>query len=178
MNFFKRQWRNFVEYFVDNKKTIIINYLVFLGVFVIFILIDQLTKTFLYDNADDKQLVVTYQNALFGIRSVANYGLTFTGNGSINIGLVTFLNIIILLACLIFVMFLHSYWFAIFIGLIFTGSLGNTIDRLSFGYVKDIIFLPWLDRGTFNFADVDVIVGCIGIVFTMITIYLVKSKRN
>lgn len=169
-NFFKKHWENFKQYVINNKKNIIFNFVVFLIVVTIFIIIDQVTKSTLFD--EKKIGEIKHENALFGIKSVKNSGLTFSS--LTNVGLVTFINVIIWIACIMFIFFLRSYWFAIFIGLIFVGSLGNTIDRLAFGYVKDIIYFPWCNKGTFNFADADVIIGSIGIVIILI-VYLFKD---
>ena len=173
MNFFRRHWNNFIDYLQYNKKRIIINFIVFLSIFTILILMDLLTKQFLFDEflADSDGLEIQHKNWLFGIRSVKNTGLTFATKSNANIPLVTFFNILILLICLCSVIFLRSWIFSLFVGFIFAGSLGNTIDRLAFGYVRDIIFLPWADHGTFNFADCDVIIGCCGVVISLFAIF-------
>lgn len=171
MEFWKRNWHYFIDFVKYNKKRIIINYVVFLSAFTVLILIDLLTKQFLFieSNAEAGTGIIQHQNWLFGIRSVKNKGLTFSFNEVANIPLVTFFNVLILLVCLCSVLFFKSWIFALFIAFIFTGSLGNTVDRLAFGYVRDIIFLPWADKGTFNFADVDVIFGSGGLIITLFT---------
>ncbi|MBD5423055.1 MAG: signal peptidase II [Mycoplasma sp.] len=170
----KRIWRHFLEYVSNYKKTILLNYVIFLILITILLIIDLLTKHFLF-NVNDSS--ITYSNWLFGIRSLKNPGLTFFP-GNTNVALVTFFNIIILLACLFGILFLRNYWIVVFVSFIFSGSLGNTIDRLSFHYVRDIIFLPWCDLGTFNFADMDVIVGSFGCVATWAIIAITNYYKN
>jgi len=48
---------------------------------------------------------------------------------------------------------------AISLSILSAGIAGNVIDRAIYGYVRDIIFTPWFDRGTFNVADVVTISG-------------------
>ena len=49
------------------------------------------------------------------------------------------------------------------------------IDRFAFqGHVRDIIFLPWANRGTFNFADVDALTGTIIALVTLI-VHIIKQ---
>ncbi len=179
MNFFKRQWHNFKNYVEDNKKTIIRNFIILFIVIVILLIIDLVCKQCLFkDPGPDDLGPVQSKSWLFGIRSVRNTGLTFATKANANIALVTFFNIVIWLACIVFTFFLRSMWFAIFIGFIFAGSMGNTIDRLAFGYVRDFVYLPWCDKGTFNWSDVDVMVGCFGVIITMLTIYIVGAIRR
>lgn len=181
MRKFKHLLRNFLSYIIDNKKTIIINYVVFLSLIFVLLLIDLLTKQYLFNegNLYDKTLNnITYQNWLFGIRSVQNRGLTVFGNATIDVVLVSTINIFILIVCLISLIFWKNILLSIFIAFIFSGSLGNTVDRLAFSYVRDIIFTPWLDKGTFNFADMDVIIGSFGFLITILTLYLIPYFKK
>ena len=175
MRKFKHLLRNFLSYIIDNKKTIIINYVVFLSFIFVLLLIDLLTKQYLFDekNLDN----VTYQNWLFGIRSIKNSGLTVFPNAS-DVVLVSIINIFILIVCLISLIFWRNILLSIFIAFIFSGSLGNTVDRLAFSYVRDIIFTPWLDKGTFNFADMDVIIGSFGFAITILSLYLIPYFKK
>lgn len=176
MRKFKHLLRNFLSYIIDNKKTIIINYVVFLSLIFVLLLIDLLTKQYLFDEGNLNQ--ITYQNWLFGIRSYPNPGLTVFGDAKIDIVLVSTINIFILIVCLISLIFWKNILLSIFIAFIFAGSLGNTVDRLAFSYVRDIIFTPWLDKGTFNFADMDVIIGSFGFLITILTLYLIPYFKK
>ena len=176
MRKFKHLLRNFLSYIIDNKKTIIINYVVFLSSIFVLLLIDLLTKQYLFVEGNLNQ--ITYQNWLFGIRSHPNPGLTVFGDAKIDIVLVSTINIFILIVCLISLIFWKNILLSIFIAFIFAGSLGNTVDRLAFSYVRDIIFTPWLDKGTFNFADMDVIIGSFGFLITILTLYLIPYFKK
>ena len=179
MRKFKHLLRNFLSYIIDNKKTIIINYVVFLSSIFVLLLIDLLTKQYLFDenNLYNVTNKITYQNWLFGIRSIKNSGLTVFPNAS-DVVLVSIFIIFILIVCLISLIFWRNILLSIFIFFIFSGSLGNTVDRLAFSYVRDIIFTPWLDKGTFNFADMDVIIGSFGFAITILSLYLIPYFKK
>jgi signal peptidase II len=60
--------------------------------------------------------------------------------------------------------------------MIFSGGLGNLIDRFRNGYVVDYIELRFMDFAVFNFADILVTVGA---VLLILSIWLVEMKpRN
>jgi signal peptidase II len=70
---------------------------------------------------------------------------------------------VLAVAVLAFLMFRHAgqVLFALAATLIISGAIGNTIDRLSYGYVVD--FIDWHYAGwhwpAFNFADSFIMVG-------------------
>lgn len=180
MRFLKQYFQKFLEYLDEQKKHIIINYIYFFIIFGVLLLIDLVTKATLFDfkKAETSALEIQHQNFLFGIRSVKNYGLTFFGEKPINMVLVNILNFILIFGCLSTPIFLKSKTFIILIAFIASGSFGNTIDRLSLGYVRDIIYIPWNDRGTFNCADCFAIIGSIGVVILLIIEYIFHFKKN
>ena len=79
--------------------------------------------------------------------------------------------------------FTKSIFLAIAAGIIFSGVLGNSLDKVfsttspyyelfnNKSYVRDVFYLPWFDRGTFNFADVTIISGSI-----LLIIYVIFSN--
>ncbi len=165
----KYLFQNLWTYITNNKKSIIINYVVFLSLVFVLLLIDLLTKHYLFN--ENKIDEVIYQNWLFGIKSLKNEGLTFFPNAS-DIALVSAVNFFVLISCLISLIFWKNILLSVFIAFIFSGSLGNTIDRLAFSYVRDIIFTPWFNKGVFNFADMFVVIGSIGFTITILILFL------
>lgn len=165
------------------QKTIIF----FFIFFITFFAIDFFTKSFLYDHEWWKEHqsggfkgAHQYKNAFFGIRSLAHYNSTlFSFLGltiSIKIRLYLHLGVIIML--LILAITTKSYALNICFGIILGGVLGNTLDiGLTRGhFVRDIIFLPWVDRGTFNLADIFIILGATSLLIITI-IKIIKSKK-
>lgn len=180
----KRKNFNFVQYLDDNRKKIIMNLIIFIYIIGILLIIDLVTKQTLFEWSENNLGKNQYdnnfrtQNWLFGIRSVSNSGLTSFGN-NMPLGLVHFFNFVILIVCIFFVIILKSKWFVVSLAFIFAGTLGNMIDRFAFeGYVRDIIYLPWFDRGTFNFADVDAVVGTIMASVTLIVQLIMNWNQD
>lgn len=74
-----------------------------------------------------------------------------------------------------------SYLFNISISLILSGAIGNLIDRLIFGYVRDFIqFDFWKSFPIFNLADAALTIGvvCLCIYYLIQIIKEYKNKKN
>ena len=176
----KNYWKIFLEYIEYNKKRIIIHIGFFTAIVAVLLLIDLLTKGLLFEWGNELEgkhqgtNEYSWKNAFFGIRSISNSGLTVFG-GILPTGVIHFFNFIILFVCIGFLIFIKSKSFITAIAFIFAGTLGNMIDRFAFqGHVRDIIFLPWANRGTFNFADVDALTGTIIALVTLI-VHIIKQ---
>ncbi|WP_158763598.1 signal peptidase II [Mycoplasma sp. NEAQ87857] len=195
LNKFKLKLINAFKSFINNIKTnwkkILVLYAILLTTFTIFLLIDQLTKEFLFDpnkewNKNDPSTFKDYK--IIGIRSVWHDGVTFIEDA--NIGLIQTLSIIIVVILLLTPLFsdLDHFNFAILFvmvfGIMMAGDLGNAIDRFRFQKgVKDIFYLPWKDTGTFNFADTSIFFS-IGSIITLTIVKVIyeyaidKKQKN
>ena len=49
---------------------------------------------------------------------------------------------------------------ALALALLLSGAIGNLIDRVALGYVRDMIYVALIDFAVFNVADMAVTVGC------------------
>ena len=70
-----------------------------------------------------------------------------------------------------------SKLYGIATAVILTGALGNLIDRISFGYVRDFIYLKFINFPVFNVADMALTIG-IGLLLIYIIFYAGKNKNN
>ncbi|MEA4134699.1 MULTISPECIES: signal peptidase II [unclassified Mycoplasma] len=205
MNNQKQQNKTFVtkivEHFKVNWKSILTAYVILFIVFAIFLTIDQLTKTFLFKHGDvlrlrpDGQAPLpdgTYifpeniypsnsgewQNfGLFGIRSIWHKGVTFLK--TTDIALIQGLSFMVAVFILILPLFFtkNSLYYSIPLGILLAGDFGNALDRILFnGYVKDMLYLPWADKGTFNLADTFVFAGIIVFVIISITMWIKEAR--
>ena len=79
----------------------------------------------------------------------------------------TFLTIfsIIIVACMIFVdisLKIKSKTYSVGFGLILAGAIGNFVDRIMLGYVRDFIMFDfWKSFPIFNFADCCIVIGAV-----------------
>ncbi|MDR0850557.1 MAG: signal peptidase II [Christensenellaceae bacterium] len=151
------------------------HYIIFLSVLAGVILIDLLTKIFLYDTAS------AFLPYLIGIRyAPLNTGAAWS-----------FLSGHIWLFCLLAFVFIAAVIFfdvkfktkknmvySLGIGFLLGGTIGNLIDRIALGGVRDFLFLEfWPTFPTFNFADVSLTVGCILIAVYLLFLYKPKGRE-
>lgn len=65
----------------------------------------------------------------------------------------------------------HNIPYFIFLILIFSGAVGNFIDRIRNKFVVDFIYFKPIDFPVFNFADICITCGVILALITTLTIY-------
>lgn len=190
----KNYYQKFLNHVKHNWKTILFNYAVLILIFGILLLIDQLTKTYLFHHGNvftldaqgffelpdgsrgqpsdiyplDPSKWADYK--IIGFRSVWHNGVTLLKNP--NFELIQGLSVLIVLFAFVVPLFMVNGYrktLIAFLAIVSAGAMGNALDRFIFNnHVKDIFYLPFFDRGTFNFADVAIIVG-----MALIIIYLV-----
>lgn len=74
--------------------------------------------------------------------------------------------------------FTSSKFFKCSLGLILGGTIGNLIDRLAFGGVRDFIYLKSINFAIFNFADIFINVGIFMIVGWFIYYWIKEAKAQ
>ena len=142
-------------------------------VFLLFVTADILLKHHYFEYpGKDATGPITHDFTVIGIRSNAHYGTTILDSIGISISR-TWSVVVFVISGLIFIalFFISKNKFTtIFVGIALAGIIGNGTNIVFDGYVKNIFFMPWHDSGTFNFADVLVVVGApltaIGILIT------------
>lgn len=60
--------------------------------------------------------------------------------------------------------------------LIISGAVGNLIDRVDLGYVRDFLYFKWIDFPIFNVADIFVVCGVI--LLMIVILFMDKSKEE
>lgn len=137
------------------------------------LVIDLITKHFLFE--------VEYFNLIPNVISIAtNHGNTGAAFGMFSDSTIVLIivSIIMIIALFIFNYFVKtkSIFYLISFGFIVGGAIGNLIDRLFLGYVRDFIFLDfWPTFPVFNFADTFL---CIGAVMMAVFILFFMGKKN
>ncbi|AWX42870.1 lipoprotein signal peptidase [Metamycoplasma cloacale] len=177
--FTKKFWKQYTW------KDFVINLSIYFIFFAVTLLIDLLTKHYLfkYTVNEQNEIVVQsgviYQNALFGFRSVKHAGTTIEiGLTNVGLHIVSFIIIIVTLSVSFLFKDKKNRWIIPFLALLSGGAMGNMVDRFLFDFVRDIVFLPWIDTGTFNYADAWLVIGAIGTVISGLTIYIINWRNE
>jgi len=154
--------RKFLKLFFNRHS------LVFVGVFAVLLVADQLTKLFIYDA--NQTTPIRAIPGVINIISARNPGVAFGWFASwgswVLILIASILTILALIAWWWFVIYrpgrkiaLANVGFAFFIA----GAVGNLVDRMIYsGAVRDFIqFDFWQSFAVFNFADVFLTIGTV-----------------
>lgn len=170
------------NHFKTNWKKILINYAIFIILFILFFLADYLTKSsfFIFSTNSSKwdghtvtglfeTTNIQHNYGWIGIRSVGHVGVTFLSTK--NISFIQTIGMSVLIVIFLSIPFIHSRYLLGGLALACAGDLGNMYDRFAFnGMVKDIFWIPWTlkDLGTFNLADVFLFAGMIYVILFII----------
>ena len=168
------------KYFVTDNKQLLIRVGIVLLCYSIFMLIDRMTKAFIFTQQEYNSSAEWINWGIIGFRPLTNSGAAFS----------TFLERYAFLQTIGMLMFLFTIFttfikmkFRFFIPLIFigAGALGNSIDRFIYdGVVRDMLYFPWWPSyATFNFADSFIIVdSIILIIFLIIDLFKTSSTEG
>lgn len=146
------------------------NILIFAGVFVVTIVVDQILKWQTYYVF--RELIPN----VLSVHFVRNFGAAFSWLEGMSGFLITVTILLTLAAGAFYFFKLHAknhilmdLGFGFFIG----GAVGNLIDRIFFGYVRDFIRLDFVNFPIFNMADIFINIGVV-----LIVIYLVFIDKD
>ncbi|MCF6515060.1 signal peptidase II [Lactobacillus sp. S2-2] len=134
---------------------------------ILLILLDQLSKYWINKNIKINESINIVDN-LFSITNIRNYGAAW----SILQGQTIFLFLTSIVALFIFIYFLikkiNKLPYLIALTLAISGTIGNFIDRIRFGFVTDMIQLDFINFPIFNFADSCMVIGMIILVYAIL----------
>lgn len=157
----------------QKKKYALILALQTLGVAVI-LAIDLLTKHFIFGAHSDRASTTVVIDGVLVVTAVKNTGASFgIFEGSVlALGIVSLIASIAIAAVMVISVKLKNGLLATSLTLILGGALGNMVDRLFLGYVRDFIHLPFLPFfGIFNIADNALTLGVVLILIYLIFFY-------
>ena len=148
---------------------IIFSRLKYLIVISILCFLDQYSKVYISLNINK---LINKDILIFTIEYIRNYGAAF----NILSGSRLFLSLISIISTIILMYFIfiredkriNKYG----LSFIVAGSIGNGIDRIIYGYVKDFIKIKFINFPVFNIADIAINIG----ILIMIINYF-KNKR-
>ena len=165
------------------NKNLLVSVLLPSLIFVAILLLDLLTKHFIINlipnEGDSMDVIPGFINFVHVQNSGAAWGVLA--------GRPVFLIIVSIIIMAIYLAFYiirtkkHkgkiSSCLAVSVGLIAGGCLGNLIDRIAFGYVRDFINFEFMDFPVFNFADVALTFGIIIMIIYFFFIYSKEEER-
>ncbi len=172
--------KQFIKKFFNNR--LYVSIFLFLCLFIVSILLDQLTKELIIKNlipnvGDSVRVIPKVISFIFVKNTGAAWGIF--SNSLVFLIIMTFLGMGLLMTFyglrLKKVGKNSSLFLGICTGLIMGGAIGNLIDRLFIGYVRDFINFDFMTFPVFNFADVAL---TIGIFFMVIYILFIYSKET
>ena len=147
-------------------------------IIVVVIALDMTTKFLLVPNGEENFSTTVLIPGVLEILPVHNTGAGF----SILSGKTWFL---ILLSAIFLVAYVtfdilfkrNSVLYEIASACIIAGAIGNLIDRVAFGYVRDFVYLKFINFPVFNVADISLTVGCVLLIVYML-ISIGKDKKE
>lgn len=91
--------------------------------------------------------------------------------------IITSVIIVLVMIAVDFILKIKSKTYTIGFGLILAGAIGNFVDRIAFGYVRDFIMFDfWKNFPIFNFADCCIVIGAILVCIHFI--FLSKADKD
>ncbi len=142
-------------------------YIIISCIFLVLLTLDLVSK-YLMSNSE---VLVIIPNIL-EFRYSENTGAAFSSFSNKILFLIIF-TIIVLFSFIIYDILCKEtkMIYVISFALIVTGAVGNLIDRIVFKYVRDFIYLPFINFPIFNIADICITFGII-----LFAIYLIFFK--
>ena len=153
------------------------SYIIILSIIIVGIVLDLVSKHFFALRFEtNTQKIVVIPN-LFEFVFVKNTGAAYGIFGESTV-MLSVVSILFIIGFVLFDIFNHKNdWLYIFgIGLILSGAIGNLVDRLFLGYVRDCISIK-LFSFVFNLADLFITAGVICFLVYLL-ISLIKEKKE
>ena len=154
-------------------------YIVELAVIAVILIADLLSKKYVW-NFLDQNGVQENVMGLFNLVKVKNEGAGFGIFQGKTIGLTVITFIVVIAICVyLFFALKETEWLRISLVFITAGGIGNIVDRIAFGYVRDFIqFSFWDSFPVFNVADSFVTVGAFMLIVVLIVMLVQEGKKN
>lgn len=144
---------------------------------VVGIILDLVTKSYFaeYFSVHSEDIVVIPNFFIFTFLKNTGAAYGIFGDSTVMLSIVSILFVI---TFIIYDIFNHqnNIWYSLGIGLIISGAIGNLVDRLFLGYVRDFISLR-IFNFVFNLADLFITIGVICFLIYLI-INIVKEKKG
>lgn len=182
MNEYKQKIKAFMSDFTQVAKKKWWLYIVEVAVIAVILIADLLSKKYAWAYLETQPGLEhsNYVKGLFNLSYVRNTGGGFGifQDSTVALTVLTFIILVVLGIYLIFSL-KESEWLRISLVFIFAGGIGNNVDRIKFGYVRDFIqFAFWEDFPVFNIADSFITVGVFMLIVVLIVMLVQEGKKN
>ncbi|MFA5449850.1 MAG: signal peptidase II [Clostridia bacterium] len=146
--------------------------LVLIGVI---ILIDYFTKLYIYQPIADGSGDIVLIKGVLRFTAVRNTGASFGifKDSTFALAMVSLTTVIVLFFVWILTPKIRSFWYRGAVVCIIGGGIGNFIDRITLGYVRDFVYFELIDFAVFNLADSALTIGT-----TLLIIYVLLSFKT
>lgn len=148
-------------------------------IIILLVVADQLTKFLIWAPLPDIGSTVEAIPGVLNFSKVANGGASFGMLQGAQVFFIIMTIVVLIAAGYFMIRFRHkqSRFFRIVIAVVFAGALGNLIDRIAFGYVRDFIDFRLFDfwKWVFNIADASLVIGAILLCVYLLFFY--KDKK-
>ena len=145
------------------------------------ILVDLLTKSFFQNYfAEGEHEPISVIKNVISFVYVKNTGAAFGMFENNAILLATF-SVVFLLAFILFDLFSgkKNVWYFLGVSFIIGGAIGNMVDRIAFGFVRDFIYLNFIGWfPVFNVADMFLTVGVICFMVYIVFFMFKEDKQK
>ncbi len=128
------------------------------------------------------------QDGLFYELAPGFINLQYTENTGAGFGIfqgktdiLTALTFVVIIALMVFLILnqKEGEWLRISLIFIIGGGIGNNVDRIAFGYVRDFVqFAFWEEFAIFNIADSFVVIGAFMLIIVLIVILVQEGKKG
>ncbi len=177
---YKAKIRDFLQDWVGKAKKLWWIYLVEIAVIAVILVADLLTKKYAWEYLATYGCKEDIIKGLVNLVEVKNSGGGFGLFEGRTIGLVV-ITFIVLAGILVYQLLTPAgnKWLRVSLTFIIGGGIGNNVDRIAFGYVRDFIqFAFWEKFPAFNIADSFITVGMFMLIAVLIVMLVQEGKKN
>ena len=174
-----------------DKKKYILHAVTAAAVIAVVLVIDLLTKALIENLAMERMpeggtqcQLTTVIEGFFYITYIRNTGAAWSIGGGSDVFMtvvivLTFVAVAVILAVIYFPDKRKNLYFVVGLALIAGGAVGNLVDRLMLGYVRDFLdFYPFgYNFPVFNVADMSLVVGVIMTVICILVFFFKPEKK-
>lgn len=154
---------------MKRTKTMIIRYIIYALIVIALIAIDQLTKVWAFKALPENE-VIDCLKPLFKFEKIYNNGAIFgILSGKMWLFYIfTFIGLGIFGYLMRYADYQRFPFYTVGLLLMIAGTIGNFIDRIAFGQVRDFLTFGFFNFAVFNFADMCMTCGIIALMIDIL----------